>query len=161
MSKLCSCSQEDSSVLRIPRSKHKVHTWCTVFNWVSKILSCVHWPGRKHAPFYNQKFNHDGSSTTHLCQLVFLLPFWFLVFFMDLVFFFLETLIQFKNWSEEWLAMFLSVEQLWEAGLNLWRNKHITPPHKHIQLLQCILYNWRVAVCEHLSPTIMTWVQIH
>lgn len=90
MSKLCSCSQENSSVLRIPRSKHKVHTWCTVFNWVSKILSCVHSPVRKYAPFYNQKFNLDGSSTTHLFQLVFLLPFWFLVFFMDLVFFFLR-----------------------------------------------------------------------
>ena len=26
--KLCSCSQENSSVLRIPRSKHKVHMGC-------------------------------------------------------------------------------------------------------------------------------------
>lgn len=40
--KLCSSSQENSSVLRIPRSKHKVKYMTVVFNRVSKILSCVH-----------------------------------------------------------------------------------------------------------------------
>ena len=38
--KLCSRSQENSSVLRIPRSKHKVKY--IVSNRVSKIFSCVH-----------------------------------------------------------------------------------------------------------------------
>jgi len=39
--KLCSRSQENSSVLRIPRSKHKVKYMMTVFHRVSNILSCV------------------------------------------------------------------------------------------------------------------------
>ena len=40
--KLCFPSQENSSVLRIPRSKHKVKYMTVVFNRVSRILSCVH-----------------------------------------------------------------------------------------------------------------------
>lgn len=40
--KLCFCSQENSSVLRIPKSNHKVKYPTVVFNGVSKILSCVH-----------------------------------------------------------------------------------------------------------------------
>lgn len=39
--KLCSRSEENSSVLRILRSKHKVKYMTVVFNRVSKILSCV------------------------------------------------------------------------------------------------------------------------
>lgn len=39
--KLCSRSQQNSSVLRIPRSNHKVKYMMVVFNRSSKRLNCV------------------------------------------------------------------------------------------------------------------------